>query len=387
MNAGTDLEGPADTRVMGIVHSALRRDLARARDTLTSWPAPFDAQRIAIADHLLWMMKFLHHHHESEDNHLYPLVRLRNQKAYPLLDEMNADHRSIVPAMQRVEEVAGAYRDSAEAKDATVAAIDRLSELLLPHLEREERQMMPIVSATITEAEWREWDEEFNIKPLGPIELFDEGLFIVDDAEPDDRRAIVQLVPAIPRWLMLHVMIKRYRRAAFRRWRSAEFSPLKSPLGGRHEVTTSASPEAVWNVLADVTRVREWSHECHAARWLDGVSAASVGARFRGSSKAGFVRWSRTCTLTELDAPRQMVWVTDGGIYGDNTEWRFVLEPTDSGTRIVQSYRIINLPTWFDRTISLTVPAHHDRSDALQGDLVRLARLADREDASRIGPN
>jgi len=388
MKARTDPEGPADTRVMGIVHTALRRDLARARDTLTRWPAPFDTQRIAISDHLEWMMRFLDHHHQSEDNHLYPIVRLRTRRdrqASALLDAMNADHQSIVPAMRHLEAVAGAYRRSADVRGDVVAAIDTLHGRLLPHLEREERQMMPIVSATVTEAEWQHWSHEFNIKPLGPVELFDEGLFIVDDAAPDDRRAVTEMVPAVPRWLMLHVMIKRYRRAAFRRWRSAEFSPLRSPLGGRHETTTTASPQAVWNVLADVTRVRDWSHECRTARWLDGASAAAVGVRFRGSSKSGFMRWSRACTFTEFDPPHEMAWVTHGGIYGDNTEWRFVLEPTDTGTRIVQSYRILSLPVWFDRVISLALPAHHDRGAALQGDLVRLARLAEREDTSRRG--
>jgi hemerythrin-like domain-containing protein len=383
MRAGIDLEGPADTRVMGIVHSALRRDLIRARDALTRWPAPFDTQRVAIADHLEWMMHFLDNHHESEDNHLYPLVRLRTRRdtrTSALLDEMNADHESIVPAMRHLESVAGAYRRSPDAGRDIVAAIDRLNERLLPHLEREERQMMPIVSATITEAEWRHWNEEFHVKPLGPIELFDEGLFIVDDADPDDRRAITDLVPAIPRWLMVHVMVRRYRRAAFRRWRSAKFSPLRSSLGGRHEVTTSASPRAVWNVLADVTRVREWSHECRTARWLDGASEAAAGVRFTGSSRSGFMRWSRACTFTEFDEPHEMAWVTHGGIYGDNTEWRFRLEPTDSGTRIIQSYRILSLPVWFDRVIALTLPAHHDRRAALQGDLMRLAALAERSE-------
>ena len=47
-----DLSGPADTSMMGIVHRALRRDLARARAALTAdWP-PADDQRVAIAAHL-----------------------------------------------------------------------------------------------------------------------------------------------------------------------------------------------------------------------------------------------------------------------------------------------------------------------------------------------
>ncbi|BCI88237.1 hypothetical protein NIIDMKKI_34430 [Mycobacterium kansasii] len=31
---------PADTRMMGIVHNALRRDIARAQSALARWPYP-----------------------------------------------------------------------------------------------------------------------------------------------------------------------------------------------------------------------------------------------------------------------------------------------------------------------------------------------------------
>ena len=374
----TDFAKPADTRVMGIVHSALRRDLERAHHALTTWPYPFDEQRIAIADHLVWMMNFLHHHHESEDEHLYPMVRERNADARNLLDRMDSDHRSILPAMASLESAAVAYRATSGAREQVVGAIDALRSVLLPHLEREEGEMMPIVSATISDAEWRRWDDEYNVKPLGPIDLADQGLFILDSLEGEERQAITELVPAVPRWIILNIMIRRYRRQAFDRWRTPEFSPLKTSLGGRQEVTTTASPQQVWDILADVTRVGEWSHECRTARWLDGATSATVGAKFKGSSKSGVAQWSRSCTFTVLDEPNEMVWITDGGIYGDNTEWRYNLEPTPTGTRIVQTYRVLAMPVWFDRFVWKLTPAHHDRRDALRGDLTRLARLAER---------
>ena len=90
-----DPSGPADTSMMGIVHRALRRDLARARAALTAdWP-PADDQRVAIAGHLGWLMGFLHRHHESEDEGLYPLVRRRSPAAAAMLDVMDADHHAI----------------------------------------------------------------------------------------------------------------------------------------------------------------------------------------------------------------------------------------------------------------------------------------------------
>ena len=88
---------PADTRMMTVVHDALRRDLARSRAALTASPPPGDRQRRAIARHLAWMMGFLHAHHESEDAGLYPVVRDRRPDAAALLDRMDADHRAVAP--------------------------------------------------------------------------------------------------------------------------------------------------------------------------------------------------------------------------------------------------------------------------------------------------
>ena len=48
----TDPNGPADTRLMGIIHNALRRDLSRTRTVLTATPPPAREQRQAIAGHV-----------------------------------------------------------------------------------------------------------------------------------------------------------------------------------------------------------------------------------------------------------------------------------------------------------------------------------------------
>lgn len=73
-----ETSAPADTRGMGIVHGALRRDLTRASDALEGSPAPGDAQRVAIAQHVQAMMDFLHVHHSGEDAWLWPTMRRLN---------------------------------------------------------------------------------------------------------------------------------------------------------------------------------------------------------------------------------------------------------------------------------------------------------------------
>lgn len=146
---------------------------------------------------------------------------------------------------------------------------------------------------------------------------------------------------------------------------------------GSVEAVVEAAPERVWAVLADVTRVGEWSHECREAIWLGGGPAGPVvGARFRGRNRSGLVRWGRACEVTVADPPRCFTYRTGGSWVGDCTEWAFELEPAGSGTRIVQSFRVLSLPRWAEVVISLLVPGHHDRLAALGADLRRLGEVA-----------
>ena len=69
----TVTEAAADTRMLTVVHDALRRDLRRADVALRDWPPPPPAQQRAIGRHLVWMMGFLRAHHWSEDEGLYPI--------------------------------------------------------------------------------------------------------------------------------------------------------------------------------------------------------------------------------------------------------------------------------------------------------------------------
>src|SRR4051812_33757665 len=104
--SSTAPDAPCDTRMMGIVHSALRRDLVRARMVLDdpAWVTP--ARRTGLAAHVLWMMHALHLHHEGEDIGLYPMVLRNDPATRPLVDGMDADHQRIDPAIAVLEEAA-----------------------------------------------------------------------------------------------------------------------------------------------------------------------------------------------------------------------------------------------------------------------------------------
>ncbi len=150
----------------------------------------------------------------------------------------------------------------------------------------------------------------------------------------------------------------------------------KLDTGGTVEVDVPATPEQVWAVLTDVTRIGEWSHECRTAKWVDGADRAAVGAKFRGSNKVRFNRWSKKCTITDLEPARRFVYDTGVDMMGGPTVWTFTLEPTEVGCKVTQSFKIDNLPKAAGWMISKMLPEHADRSQALREDLERLGVLA-----------
>jgi hypothetical protein len=147
---------------------------------------------------------------------------------------------------------------------------------------------------------------------------------------------------------------------------------------GHAEAMSDAPPDAVWQLVADVTRTGEWSHECRRVRWLGSATAATPGARFRGSNRSGWLRWRRVCEVLIVDPPRKLAWRTlSTPLYPDSTEWRIVIQPAGTGTRIAESYQVVRLPpVWLDRLMAVINPSHIDRAAALEGDLRRLAALA-----------
>lgn len=149
------------------------------------------------------------------------------------------------------------------------------------------------------------------------------------------------------------------------------------------EVLVDASARQVWDVVSDVTRIGEWSHECHSARWLDGADGPAPGVRFRGRNRAGWAgwaRWGRTCELVTVEPSSQLAWRTVPTLlFPDSTRWRVQLVPTSDGRTLVrQSFTVLRAPWALDRLYAWLIPAHRDRDARLAGDLRRLGEAARR---------
>jgi uncharacterized protein YndB with AHSA1/START domain len=154
-------------------------------------------------------------------------------------------------------------------------------------------------------------------------------------------------------------------------------TPKRARMSGRAEVVVAAPIEAVWLVVADVTRTGEWSHECHQVAWLHGATSAAPGVRFRGRNRSGWLRWSRTCEVVAVNPPHHISWRTiTTPLFVDSTEWVISLEPTSAGTRIVQTFQLLRCPRWWEWIVVRVNPRHIDRDAALTEDLHRLGTVA-----------
>ena len=57
----------------------------------------------------------------------------------------------------------------------------------------------------------------------------------------------------------------------------------------------AAAPEKLYDLVADLPRMGEWSPECAGGEWLGGATAARPGVRFRGKNENGRKRWQTVC--------------------------------------------------------------------------------------------
>ena len=111
-------------------------------------------------------------------------------------------------------------------------------------------------------------------------------------------------------------------------------------------IDVAAPPAVVYDLLADITRMPDWSPEVTSCAWLGGATQAEPGARFRGRSRKGWRRWSTLSTISEADRPECFGWhVTFAGLPVARWRYRFTsddpLATTITETVIDQRGRLL----------------------------------------------
>jgi hypothetical protein len=130
-------------------------------------------------------------------------------------------------------------------------------------------------------------------------------------------------------------------------------------------IYVAAPPQAVYDVVSDVTRTPEYSPEIRRCTWLDGATGPVVGARFAAVNKiGGGPSWTNRPVVTVADPPREFAFARTEKLVG-TLEWRYCLVPEGEGTRVTESYEVtrpISRLGWF---IIGTLHRHKDRRAGL----------------------
>ena len=137
----------------------------------------------------------------------------------------------------------------------------------------------------------------------------------------------------------------------------------------------------VWSVVADITRIPEWSPVCHRCEWIDGAGAPVVGARFRGHNKLNGARWSRDCVVTAA-VPGEVFAFSTSFKGQESTRWRYRFEPTASGTRVSEAYQVVMVPRWvraMRRLPGAMAKTERDTQQNIETSLDRLKAIVERQ--------
>ena len=76
-----------------------------------------------------------------------------------------------------------------------------------------------------------------------------------------------------------------------------------------HETLVGAAPERIYDLVADLPRMGEWSPECLSVEWEGGTCGPAEGASFVGHNRGGprgLMKWSRRGRVLVADPGRQI---------------------------------------------------------------------------------
>jgi uncharacterized membrane protein len=106
----------------------------------------------------------------------------------------------------------------------------------------------------------------------------------------------------------------------------------------RATITIDRPPEAIYDLLVDVSRMGTWSPVCTGARYDDDSQEW-----FTGANAIGDTTWETRCRVVTAERGREFAFVNHGvaGRY-PMVRWGFVLEPApEGGTEVTQTWDVL----------------------------------------------
>ena len=98
----------------------------------------------------------------------------------------------------------------------------------------------------------------------------------------------------------------------------------------RAEIDIDAPISKVWSLVSDLSRMPQWSPQCRMMKLLGPLRP---GTRTLNLNRRNMLFWPTTSTITEVVPERKLAF----RIPLNTSVWTYELEPTATGTRLVET--------------------------------------------------
>lgn len=98
------------------------------------------------------------------------------------------------------------------------------------------------------------------------------------------------------------------------------------------QVDIDAPVDRVWSLISDFRRMPDWSPQC---RWMKPLGPMRPGTRTININRRGRMFWPTTAVITEYVPDQKLAF----RVSENHSVWSYELEPTATGTRVVESRR------------------------------------------------
>jgi len=119
-------------------------------------------------------------------------------------------------------------------------------------------------------------------------------------------------------------------------------------------IVINRSPEDLYDLVADVTRMGDWSPVCKACRWDEGAGPR-VGAMFTGRNVVPERTWETRSEVVAADRGREFAWVVVEP--PTRARWGYSFTAVDGGTEVTETW---DLPpegsAFFENVFGATAP-------------------------------
>ena len=200
---------PIDVRDMAIVHRTFRSVYEESAQLVRALPTPSPGRVTFLADHIDFGLEMLHHHHASEDLLLYPLLLERVPAQAAMTEEVAHEHQVVESSLDSAVAACAVWRQhpTVETGEALAASLDHLNEVLQPHLDDEEQQVVPLAAVTLTQEEWDAVGEHSSSHIPSAKRAVTFGM-ILEPLDEDDRNFMKRNLPT-PVRMLYPFMIQR----------------------------------------------------------------------------------------------------------------------------------------------------------------------------------